>query len=124
MRKDKNTRSKRTSVPNRRPSKGPAQPPVEAQDEFRLQKFLASAGLGSRRQCEEIIRSGRVTVDGEPINNPGVNVDPLKQVIEYDGERLAMCREMCSARAKEQTRLLRISDRQEREREKEMTGEM
>jgi len=88
MRKDKNTRSNRSSVPNRRPSKGPAQPPVEAQDEFRLQKFLASAGLGSRRQCEEIIRSGRVTVDGEPVNNPGVNIDPLKQVIEYDGERL------------------------------------
>ncbi len=56
--------------------------------EFRLQKFLASAGLGSRRQCEELIRTGRITIDGLPIDNPGINVNPLKQVVEYDGERL------------------------------------
>ncbi len=63
-------------------------PPVEAPAEFRLQKFLASAGLGSRRQCEELIRSGRITVDGLAVDNPGVNIDPKKQVIEYDGEKL------------------------------------
>ena len=63
-------------------------PPVEAPTEYRLQKFLASAGLGSRRQCEEIIRTGRIMVDGEPINNPGINIDPNTQVIELDGERL------------------------------------
>lgn len=62
--------------------------PVETPSEYRLQKFLASAGLGSRRQCEEIIRSGRVTVDGEPVSNPGMNVKPDEQVIEFDEERL------------------------------------
>ncbi|MEZ5951028.1 MAG: S4 domain-containing protein [Planctomycetaceae bacterium] len=50
---------------------------------------FASAGLGSRRQCEELIRTGRITIDGLPIDNPGINVNPLKQVVEYDGERLA-----------------------------------
>lgn len=62
--------------------------PPEVQTEFRLQKFLASAGLGSRRQCEELIRTGRITVDGLPVDNPGINVRPLEQVVEYDGERL------------------------------------
>lgn len=69
----------------RRDSKSP---PVEGATEFRLQKFLASAGLGSRRQCEELIRSGRITINGIPVENPGVNVDPNKQSIEYDGEKL------------------------------------
>ncbi len=63
-------------------------PPVEAPQEFRLQKFLASAGLGSRRQCEELIRTGRITVDGMPVENPGINIDPKKQSIEFDGENL------------------------------------
>ncbi|MEM9646245.1 MAG: S4 domain-containing protein, partial [Planctomycetota bacterium] len=31
----------------------------------RLQKILASAGFGSRRQCEDLITEGRVSVDGE-----------------------------------------------------------
>ncbi len=62
--------------------------PTEVQTEFRLQKFLASAGLGSRRQCEELIRTGRITVDGLPVENPGINVRPLEQLVEYDGERL------------------------------------
>ncbi len=63
-------------------------PPVDGPEEFRLQKFLASAGLGSRRQCEELIRTGRITVDGMPVDNPGINIDPKKQTIELDGENL------------------------------------
>ncbi|MBV11204.1 pseudouridine synthase [Rubinisphaera sp.] len=71
-----------------RPRKSKAERPVEAPEEYRLQKFLASAGLGSRRKCEEIIRSGRIMVDGEPVDNPGMNVNPLTQVISFDEERL------------------------------------
>ena len=40
----------------------------------RLQKFLANAGVDSRRNCEELIRTGRVTVDGEVVKNPAVSV--------------------------------------------------
>ena len=57
-------------------------------DQMRLQKFLAMAGVDSRRNCEEYIRTGRVTVDGEVITDPARGVDPNKQDIKLDAERL------------------------------------
>lgn len=54
----------------------------------RLQKVLASAGLGSRRHCEEYILAGRVTVDGEVVTQLGVKVDLQRQQVAVDGERL------------------------------------
>jgi 23S rRNA pseudouridine2605 synthase len=50
----------------------------------RLQKYLAEAGLGSRRRCEELIRAGRVTVDRLPAQ-VGVTVDPETQTVALDG---------------------------------------
>jgi 23S rRNA pseudouridine2605 synthase len=55
--------------------------------EERLQKILASAGLGSRRSCEELIRSGRATVNGRPVAL-GTRADPARDVIRVDGERV------------------------------------
>lgn len=46
----------------------------------RLNRFLARCGLGSRRKCEELIRAGRVRVDGEVALHPGVTVDPGQRV--------------------------------------------
>lgn len=53
----------------------------------RLQKFLAGAGLGSRRHCEDLIRSGRVAIDGRPAQL-GVSVDPDTQLVELDGHQV------------------------------------
>lgn len=53
----------------------------------RLQKIMARAGLGSRRVCEEIIRQGRVEVDGK-IATLGLKVDPARQHIVVDGRPL------------------------------------
>jgi pseudouridine synthase len=50
----------------------------------RLQKFLAEAGLGSRRHCEELVRSGRVSVDGRAAEL-GASVDPDAQEVRVDG---------------------------------------
>ena len=36
-----------------------------SKQKMRLQRLLASAGFGSRRQCEELIEIGRVDIDGE-----------------------------------------------------------
>lgn len=54
---------------------------------IRLQKVLASAGLGSRRACEELIAAGRVTVDRKKAIL-GRRVDPANDVIHVDGERI------------------------------------
>jgi 23S rRNA pseudouridine2605 synthase len=58
-------------------------------NEVRLQKVLASAGLGSRRKCEEFITAGRVTVNGEVIDELGSRVDPDVDIIHVDGVRIA-----------------------------------
>jgi 23S rRNA pseudouridine2605 synthase len=50
----------------------------------RLQKVLARAGLGSRRACEELIRAGRVTVDGV-VATLGDRADPEHQRVVLDG---------------------------------------
>jgi 23S rRNA pseudouridine2605 synthase len=55
----------------------------------RLQKVLAQVGLGSRRACEELIASGRVSVDGE-VAVLGQRVDPQVAVVRVDGERIAV----------------------------------
>lgn len=54
----------------------------------RLQKVLASAGLASRRHCEEYILDGRVTVDGKTVTTLGIKVDPETQRVCVDGERV------------------------------------
>jgi 23S rRNA pseudouridine2605 synthase len=51
----------------------------------RLQKVLAAAGLGSRRQCEELITTGRVEVDRRVVTELGTRVDPEAEQIRVDG---------------------------------------
>jgi 23S rRNA pseudouridine2605 synthase len=53
--------------------------------EERLQKILAHAGLGSRRACEELIRQGRVAVDGQ-VAQLGQKADPNRDRITVDGK--------------------------------------
>ncbi len=49
---------------------------------------MAEAGAGSRRHCENLIRSGRVTVDGQTVTSMGYQVAPLSSQICLDGRRL------------------------------------
>ena len=54
----------------------------------RLQKFLAAAGVGSRRACEGLIRDGRVTVNGALRTELPVLIDPESDHIRVDGKRI------------------------------------
>jgi 23S rRNA pseudouridine2605 synthase len=51
---------------------------------MRLGKYLASAGVASRRASEEIVRAGRVTVDGETVTDPARDVGPAG-LVALDG---------------------------------------
>jgi 23S rRNA pseudouridine2605 synthase len=53
----------------------------------RLQKYLASCGVGSRRRCEELIAGGRVRVNGLPAR-VGQSVVPGKDHVEYRGREV------------------------------------
>jgi len=91
----KKTNSVRTSP--RRPKKSrkttAAAGPISAiSGPQRLQRVMASAGVGSRRECEIIIEEGRVEVDGRVVATLGTKVDPEKQKISVDGERLKVQR--------------------------------
>ena len=55
---------------------------------MRLAKYLAHAGVASRRAAEEIVRDGRVSVDGEYVCDPARDVDECNRV-EVDGRPLA-----------------------------------
>lgn len=55
----------------------------------RLQKILARAGIASRRKCEELIRAGRVAVDGKVVTELGFKADPATSIITFDGTPLA-----------------------------------
>src|SRR6266536_3165639 len=55
---------------------------------IRLQKVIADTGLASRRHAEDMIRSGRVTVNGRIVREMGIKVDPETDHVKVDGHHL------------------------------------
>lgn len=60
---------------------------------MRLQKFLASAGIASRRACEKLIEEGKVSVNGEVVTQLGTTVDPLKDQVFFEGKQVQLVEE-------------------------------
>lgn len=56
----------------------------------RLQKILSQAGVASRRASEQLMREGRVTVNGATIRELGTKADPASDDIRVDGRRIAL----------------------------------
>jgi 23S rRNA pseudouridine2605 synthase len=57
---------------------------------LRLNKALAAAGLGSRRAVEDLVRDGRVAVNGQTVTDLGRRVDPHSDRLEVDGSRVVL----------------------------------
>jgi 23S rRNA pseudouridine2605 synthase len=55
---------------------------------IRLNRFIANAGICSRRKADELIAAGVVSVNGEPVTELGFKVDPAKDSVRYNGESL------------------------------------
>ena len=59
-------------------------------EEIRLQKFLASCGICSRRNAEKLILDGKISVNGSVITELGTKVNPQKDVVVYKGEEVKL----------------------------------
>lgn len=59
---------------------------VVTMEKMRLNKFLAEAGVASRRKADELIKQGRIEVNGKVVTEFGVKVDPEKDIVTFDGE--------------------------------------
>ena len=55
-------------------------------EEIRLQKYLAEAGIASRRKAEEFILQGKVKVNGQVVTELGTKVQPQKDEVKYENK--------------------------------------
>ena len=62
-------------------------------EEVRLQKYLADCGIASRRKAEELIKQGKVSVNGKIITELGTKVIPNKDFVEYNGKKVELQKE-------------------------------
>jgi 23S rRNA pseudouridine2605 synthase len=67
----------------------PTAPTAPRAEPERVQKALARAGLGSRRACEDLVRQGRVRIDGR-VAELGDRVEPARSRVEVDGIRVPL----------------------------------
>lgn len=57
-------------------------------EQVRLQKFLASNGIASRRKCEELISQGKVAINGKIVTELGIKINPETDQITYNGKKV------------------------------------
>jgi pseudouridine synthase len=56
----------------------------------RIQKVLAAAGVASRRNIEEMVREGRIAVNGKIVRDLPILIDPFSDRVEIDGETIKL----------------------------------
>lgn len=62
-------------------------------ERMRLQKLLSRAGVTSRRRAEQLMRDGRVAVNGVIVVEPGISVDPATDSVTVDGQEVRLAPE-------------------------------
>jgi len=55
---------------------------------IRLNKYLASAGIGSRRKCDDYIVEGKVSVNGKVVQSRGIRIDELNDIVTFEGNEV------------------------------------
>ena len=55
---------------------------------IRLNKYLASLGIASRRQADELIKQGKIRVNHQVVTQMGTKIDPDKDLVEFEGKKL------------------------------------
>ncbi|MBP1761667.1 MAG: rRNA pseudouridine synthase [Firmicutes bacterium] len=61
---------------------------IKEGNKLRLAKYLAQAGLTSRRHAEQMIRNGEIKVNGQLVTEMGTQVEPGTDIIEYQGRTI------------------------------------
>ena len=60
------------------------------EEQIRFNRFLAMAGLGSRRVCDELIQQGLVTVNGKIENNPATRISSTQDNVVFQGKQIQL----------------------------------
>ena len=68
--------------------KNAAAPKAKDDGLMRLNRYIANAGICSRRKADELIAAGVVSVNGEVVSELGHKIDPMKDLVRYNGEPL------------------------------------
>ena len=73
------------------PAQGKARPDQDNPDQLPLNKYIAHGGICSRRDAAELIRQGKVTVNGQPVTEPGTKVTPT-DLVKVSGKKITISR--------------------------------
>lgn len=60
----------------------------------RLNKYISTCGVCSRRDADDLIKSGRISVNNDTILEPGFSLDPTKDSVFYDGEKINVAKKV------------------------------
>lgn len=60
------------------------------EEQIRLQKYLAEAGVASRRKCEEYIIQGKIRVNNEIVTTLGTKINPKIDIVYYNNELISL----------------------------------
>jgi 23S rRNA pseudouridine2605 synthase len=77
--------------PQHAPAQGKTQPDHDDPDQLPLNKYIAHGGICSRRDAAELIRQGKVTVNGQPVTEPGTKVTPT-DLVKVSGKKITISR--------------------------------
>jgi 23S rRNA pseudouridine2605 synthase len=65
------------------------QSPTQSSDLIRINRYISMCGVASRRKADELVLAGKVEVNGKPMSDLGVKINPRKDKVFVDGKQVA-----------------------------------